>query len=355
MTDGERYLTYAPWPGQLNNTRISFETAVVLAFVSRRTLVFPDAYRRLDEPEWRGDQFCPLHPAEFLDLSDLGQVVPMISRQDYAEGTQDGWRHGVCDVSIESGTTVVCCPGDCGDRREDLRAFSAGRNVLPWQVPERDDPRTVNLQDPTLEPFYAFVYFCEPSHSVACRELVRRHVRFLPHIEEIGEQIAGVLGDFDAVHVRRGDFLGQRPDQDVSAGQIAEALSEAGFCSRRLYIASDEGDRGFFQPLAADHELVFADDVLDRASSGIPDEHVACIEQVVCSQARAFVGTRLSTFSSYITRLRGYRGAVDQGIRFTDGGPGDECDDGSEGYSWVNWLRRGYPLWGREYREAWRY
>ena len=59
MSEKERYLTYAAWPGQLNNTRICFETAVVLAFISGRTLVFPDVYRRLGEPEWRDGRVPP--------------------------------------------------------------------------------------------------------------------------------------------------------------------------------------------------------------------------------------------------------------------------------------------------------
>lgn len=359
MTNGERYLTYAAWPGQLNNTRICFETSVVLAFISGRTLVFPDTYRRLSEPEWRGDQFCPLHPVEFLDLADLQHILPMISQQHYAEGTEDGWRHGVCDISVEPGTTVFCyhgSPQNCGDGG-DLAEFAAGRSALDWAHEELQERPTLNLQSPTLEPFYAFVHFSDPAHWVACRELIRRHVRFLPHIEEAGQHIAGLLGDFAAVHVRRGDFFWQRPDQDLAITRIAQSLERAGVRSQRLlYIASDEKDRGLFEPMAASHEIVFADHFLDGVLRGMPDEHIACVEQVVCSNADVFVGTRLSTFSSYITRLRGYRGAADQGVHFTDGGLGGDCDDErSPGYTWVNWLRQGHPLWGREYREAWRY
>ena len=157
---------------------------------------------------------------------------------------------------------------DCGGRAEDLAAFAAGRSALPWLLPELDDSRTVNLQNPTLEPFYAFVHFCDPAHSITCKELIRRTVRFPSHIEQAGERIASLLGDFAAVHVRRSDFLGQRPEQDLAAAQIAQALSNAGVRSRMLYIASDDKDHSFFAPLASNHEIVFADDFLDYALRG---------------------------------------------------------------------------------------
>jgi hypothetical protein len=156
--------------------------------------------------------------------------------------------------------------------------------------------------------------------------------------------------------VRRGDFLSQRPDQDLTVERIATSLARAGARSGRLYIASDEADRGFFEWLRPHYEIFFVDQFREGPLYEMPDEHIACVEQVVCSHADVFIGTRLSTFSSYITRLRGYGGARDQGIHFTDGEAGSEGDDGgSPGYSWVNWLRQGQPLWGREYREGWRY
>jgi hypothetical protein len=72
--------------------------------------------------------------------------------------------------------------------------------------------------------------------------------------------------------------------------------------------------------------------------------------------AGIFIGTRLSTFSAYITRLRGYRGAGNLESYFTDGSPGSEMDDrGSPRFSWINWIRSGYPFWGREFREGWQF
>jgi hypothetical protein len=76
-----------------------------------------------------------------------------------------------------------------------------------------------------------------------------------------------------------------------------------------LYIASDEKNRMFFDHFAAKHDLRFLDDYIDMANlSNLPKEHLGMIDVVVASRGRAFVGTYFSTFSGYITRLRGYYG-----------------------------------------------
>jgi GDP-fucose protein O-fucosyltransferase len=95
------------------------------------------------------------------------------------------------------------------------------------------------------------------------------------------------------VHVRRGDFFWQRPDQDLTVGRIAYSLAQAGARSGRVYIASDEADRRFFDGLRAHYEIFFIDHFRHGPLHDMPDEHIACVEQVGCSYADVFVGTRL--------------------------------------------------------------
>jgi hypothetical protein len=65
----------------------------------------------------------------------------------------------------------------------------------------------------------------------------------------------------------------------------------------------------FFDNFAAKHELRFLDDYVDMANlSSLATEHLGMIDVIVASRGRAFAGTFYSTFSGYITRLRGYYG-----------------------------------------------
>jgi hypothetical protein len=352
-----RYLTYAPWQGQLNNTRLCFETALILAYISGRILVIPPGYRRRDEPEWDDAGFRPLHPGEFLDFDRLSSIVPMISYEEYAASGADGRQHDVIDIAVDAGTAVFCYPAiPAPGTAEALRlsAFAAGRGRFLQPTPELDACRTLNIQSPTLEPFYAFFHFSHPGHELECKRLVRDHVRFRPPVLEAGARIAAQLGNYSALHVRRGDFFWQRPEQDLSAERILHSMEAAGLRPSRLYIASDEMDRAYFAPISRCWETYFVEDFAGSLGDAMSAEDIACVEQVVCSHSDAFMGTRLSTFSSYITRLRGNRGAGGEAVLFTDGSPGSEADDeGSPWFSWTNWLRDGNPLWGREYREAW--
>ena len=48
----------------------------------------------------------------------------------------------------------------------------------------------------------------------------------------------------------------------------------------------------------------------------IPRKLIGCIEQAICAMGRRFFGTQHSTFTGYITRLRGYVGAPDDLVHY---------------------------------------
>ena len=75
-------------------------------------------------------------------------------------------------------------------------------------------------------------------------------------------------------------------------------------------------------PVAQRYQTFFIDHFVTGLWRGISSEDIACIEQVVCALAGVFLGTRLSTFSSYITRLRRILGRPDQAVHFTNGSDG---------------------------------
>jgi hypothetical protein len=187
-----------------------------------------------------------------------------------------------------------------------------------------------------------------------CKRLIRDHVRFKQAIERTARSIAASLGRYAALHIRRGDFFGQYPQQNIPAPQLLERLLDLVPPGTRIYVASDERDRGFFSAFRVSFEVFFIEDFLDKISLDMSRASIACVEQLICAFADCLVGTKLSTFSGYINRLRGYHGARDTTIRFTDGSPGSEIDGlGSPRFSWVSWVDNGNPLWGREFKEAW--
>jgi hypothetical protein len=114
-----------------------------------------------------------------------------------------------------------------------------------------------------------------------------------------------------AYHIRRGDF--QYKDTRLSAeeiyGHTKHLLNRN--VSNLIYIATDERDKTFFKVfLNSGFEVRFLEDYAGPArlkeDHNINQNHIGMIEQVICANAHTFIGTMYSTFTGYITRMRGY-------------------------------------------------
>jgi GDP-fucose protein O-fucosyltransferase len=354
MQCSTKFLTYIPWPGDLNNTRMCFETALVLAFLSNRALVIPNDYRTVDEPEWLDGVFRPVHPKEFLDFDSISRAINMISYDEFAScGLEDQ----AIDLSFGVNSAVFCYPQIpelSSSSYSTLIEFASGRRHFLELTDATQRCMTLNIKRAMLEHFYSFFFFADVERANECKSLIKEHVQFRPEIVNLGTQIASRLGMFSAVHVRRGDFVRHYPTQDISAQLILKNMIKHVPPGTRLYVSTDESSHSFFAPFHELYEVIFSSDIRALFPADMSKESLACLEQVICSLAQSFVGTKLSTFSGYITRLRGYRDAPNKEINFTDGYEVSESSlSKKDSFSWISWVKEGNPIWGREYREAW--
>lgn len=92
----------------------------------------------------------------------------------------------------------------------------------------------------------------------------------------------------------------------MEASELVVAAREEIPIGRTVYIGTDERDKAFFQPLR-DHgwKLLFLDDFSDLIA-GVDPHYYGMIDQLVTSRGRVFFGCWFSTFTGYVTRLRGY-------------------------------------------------
>ncbi|MGE0705180.1 MAG: O-fucosyltransferase family protein, partial [Vicinamibacterales bacterium] len=214
------------------------------------------------------------------------------------------------------------------------------------------------------------------------REVVvlMRRMRPRQSYQAAADRIAESLGSFNAIHVRRGDFLRNELTKleitrtaSVTGQEIAANLASRMNQDEQLVVCTDgSSQEEVFAPIRqAFPNTVFLDDYLAGSSmrkvlAELPryDESVtALITQLVASRARVFAGTCFSTFTGLIHRLRGFE-QHDAGFLFTHNDfvsplvRFEQCefqpvDDGP--YSW-NRIR--YPLsadsysWIREWPEA---
>jgi GDP-fucose protein O-fucosyltransferase len=194
--------------------------------------------------------------------------------------------------------------------------------------------------------FYAYLFFESWQQDLQMKRFIRDHLRFSDIIQCAAARIVNAMreiaskvgdgsnnkGSFDTMHVRRQDF------KDVSVGynegiigaeqMIADHYFEI---NRTLYIATDENDRAFFEPLRKHHTIHFLHD-FDHLIQDIDPNFYGMIEQLVCAKGDKFVGTYFSTFSAYINRVRGYHAQKTRSMESRNGSLNSEYMGHNGGY-----------------------
>jgi len=167
-----------------------------------------------------------------------------------------------------------------------------------------------------LQHFYTFMYFSDPKIDNYYKRFVRD---FLHYNDDVNcaawKVIQAVQKDADELnvpwstwHVRRGDL--QYKKVKISAEEWYENTKEVWSPGELLYIATDERNKKFFDPVKAkNHPVRFLDDYWEIAGMDKLDKsYIGMVDTIVASHGRAFAGTWFSTFTGYINRLRGYLG-----------------------------------------------
>jgi len=204
-----------------------------------------------------------------------------------------------------------------------FRLFRNGRQHVYSFTEQEHEAADLHVTTQALGLYSHFFYLNDDQR----RQLVNLMRRVIPKraYAELADRVAATLGTFNAIHLRRADFV----SNELSRRKITRAASITGqeivanLASRMsrdepLVICTDGTSREeLFGPLQRHfRQVVFLDRYLRedpelRAHiSQLPryDEAVdALLAQLVASQARVFAGTLFSTFTALIHRLRAFR------------------------------------------------
>jgi hypothetical protein len=145
---------------------------------------------------------------------------------------------------------------------------------------------------------------------------MRDHMRYTDEIQCAAARVVHAVrqqsikksnnGDFDSLHVRRGDF--QYKNTRISAEEIYENIRDVIQEGSTVFIATDERDKKFFDPLRAHFDVYFLDDFTTELGN-INHNFFGMIDQLVASRSQTFFGCWHSTFTGFIHRMRGYHSA----------------------------------------------
>lgn len=264
------------------------------------------------EPRRASDSACgPVW--EHLETSSSNVYIPQISSEDtcliFDEAVYQGRE---VDPDVKQHVQTIC-----GSSRQHLFFDQElqQHKVLHFKA----GSKSTRL----LTHFYAMLHFTNPKID----HYYKRFVRDFLHYHDVIFCAAGKIvkaiqaeaaqrgflpdengaGGYSSMHIRRGDLQYKRVK--IPAKEWYENTKEVWKPNEILYIATDERKKDFFDDLAAHHDLRFLDDYWELAGLGDLDgNYMGMIDTIVASRGRAFAGTFFSTFTAFITRMRGYHG-----------------------------------------------
>ncbi|MEM9302140.1 MAG: O-fucosyltransferase family protein [Pseudomonadota bacterium] len=322
-----RYLHYTNYQSGcsgLSNAIMSIEIGVVLALLTNRMLLL-DGNRtppaNIVDYQGRVDNTTPSRVTDLIDIP-----VPWAEPDDV--DTSGLRAKELTDQHVFGSAFYV--PGTVDIESEDARMFARGRETWLCETDElhhvdllrmSEDPVVLNeARNRTNLGFYSYFFYLDPENRRAAYRTLAEMRAKAPY-EELAAKVAGELGGFNGVHMRRGDFKVTYgvTTLDRHPWEAIEALDYHFDRSMPLLICTDERNDPFFDELKAAYtDHVFVDEyILDRhgkAFAELPTHDsiaLAYLSQLVTSYSQDFIGTMTSTFTSIIQRYRGNRGRVE--------------------------------------------
>ena len=185
---------------------------------------------------------------------------------------------------------------------------------------DKGDPGTDNRYR-YLGQVSTFVWFKDTQQDNELRRVMRDHIHLLPELFEYASHIISKLGLFKyaALHVRRNEL--QYKNSFISAEKTLQHVKPLIKPNEIIYISTDETDANFFKVIENEYDNVYQWKHFFKIKNSpvyigddikIPKKYEGCVEMIVCGAARIFFGTDTSTFTAYITRLRGYINSPDK-------------------------------------------
>ena len=376
-----KYVTFEPDVGGWNNIRMQMELVLVFAAASGRTLVLPPDQPMYLLNKGTGHQkehsFADFFPFDFI-----GSRVPVISMEKFIEleaktghlvhnklgkvtypppgcdgtsGVEKDKRDQLWDYlrNVTScppwkgmkdylvipprpgmNTSTDVSPAEAAEYDRRSRLFAGDKRYgMDRQAKVYDDywhqQKVIHfISKPAwgyrlLEHFYTYIHFQDPAMDRYYKRFVRDFVHYVDVIFCKAAQIIQSLldesgGVYSSFHVRRGEF--QYKNVKIPAAEMVENIGHLIPEGRLVFVATDERDKTFFDAFRKKWpKLRFLDDYMDMAKlRDINPNYLGMIDALVCTRAEAFFGTWFSTFTGYITRIRGYMHYPDNTTWYTD-------------------------------------
>jgi len=365
----KKYLIFSPWRAGLSNVLMSYELILGIAQITGRTLIlnksdYVDHIGDLPKSEWLdiwgvlnseelNKQFNVIDIDLVPELNDKIELMATCHSHTFkaSEVLEDIYSYQLNDLSQ---VDQICFINGVKKYQNDtdFQLFTMGRNVIDLNRPEKFLHFEANL----FGYFWYQIYPGGPQERNRLKKSINQVMTYNSHFDHCIDDCLKIIGSsFNAVHVRRNDFLSAYSDSLKNVNSISDLVTQLSSSFSNdlpLYIATDEQDINFFQELKKIRKIFTYND-LNLVTSPLES---AIIEQLICSKARHFLGTIPSTFSKRINIIRGLNGLhandhigvnhiIDSSIKFSS--PLPWVDHSNPSHRW-HWFSSCYPQWNYE-------
>lgn len=328
------YVILRPWPGGLNNIRMSLELIVCIAYLTNKSLVLPPKYNMYLLKDMFGIE-------DLFDIDDIKINIYSFDEFCTLKNIEPSFNN-VASISHVMNTPYEKIL-NFEDTIPDI-TFTKGRAVI-----NKDDFMTnaecVFFDGTLLGNFNQLIY---SSKMTELKQLVARYVHYKKEMFDVAWNVISLLGDqqYYAMHIRRNDF--QYKDLLISAEEMLTNIKDIIPKGSKLYIATDHSDKKFFTVLSEYYDLYFYEDVLSAVPNDLHYNKISIVEQLICSRAIKFIGNYCSTLSSYIFRLRGYMDDIHDKYFYVNTKPFAESDQ-------ITFADAKYYIgsWTRDFKDVW--
>jgi hypothetical protein len=362
----EKYVVFEPDCGGWNNVRMAFETVVLFAAMTGRTLVMAPRkmpiYLLDKNPEYF-ENAKGIHA--LYSMSELASRMSVVSFEEFIEREvkpgnlghlpddmdddffnakmgcgkvpffkwlESGQARDVIWSQWEVFATALIFPSQPGGSVKEeaqnkpwlaqmiktLTAAQDGRKLVEY-TKEMQEVLVMHFSGDygrgrMLTHPYAWIAHADRSRDDFSKRFVRDALHYHSGIYCKARDVISLIladagsGGFSTMHVRRGDL--QFTEVKISAEKLLQGVENHLLPGETLYIATDEADKSFFAPFHdAGYKVKMLQDYYTRAGlAHINQNYVGMIESIVAAHGRTFTGTYKSSFTGYIYRLRLYYG-----------------------------------------------
>lgn len=354
MAENTKYISFSPYFSGLANVIMSYEVFLAAAAITNRRVILPPncwflfICKSQNKKDWKDiwqifDKNILLEEFDCIehnDVPEFSRIKNLISsRYSYTSNIKKGALN-VKSIVFESDSTDgnsvtlnhrVLTNGVL--ETEDFKKFCSNREIVDIKC----NDKFLHFENNLFGHYWYNVYPGGEDERNKLKDKINRVMKYHDKFYRYADVVRQKIGKFNAIHVRRNDFLDTRPDSVKkydSSHKILNVVKELPFFdpSLPIYISTDEKNRNFFKRLSLKYDIYFYDDFdFEFGNDYVQDDlHEAVLEQVICSQSENFFGTYYSTFTKRINIIRGLSGrqAHDwMGINHMPEGPDENLTD----------------------------